>query len=91
MWIIIALFFQFPCIFFFFLSFILGPHQWHMEVPRLGVKWKLQRPACATATPHLIRICDLHHSSWQRWMPNLLREARNGICALMDLSQVRYC
>ena len=27
---------QYPFFFFFFLSF-LGPHPWHMEVPRLGV------------------------------------------------------
>ena len=33
------------------LSFVsLGPHPWYMEVPRLGVKWKLQLPAYTTAT-----------------------------------------
>ena len=26
---------------FFFLFFFLGPHLWHMEVPRLGVELKL--------------------------------------------------
>ena len=28
-------------IFFFLSSIFLGPHPWHMEVPRLGVKWEL--------------------------------------------------
>ena len=65
-------------LFFFFLSF-LGPHMQHMEVPRLGVKLQLQLPASATATGTraLSRFCDLHHSSWQCLILNLLSEARN--------------
>ena len=46
--------------FFFFLTVcFLGPHLWHMEVPRLGVELELQLPVKATATadagsrPHL--------------------------------------
>ena len=35
---------------FFYPFFFLGPHLWHMEVPRLGVKSKLHLPAYATAT-----------------------------------------
>ena len=35
--------------FFFFLSF-LGPHPWHMEVPRLRVELELRLPAYTTAT-----------------------------------------
>ena len=54
---------------FFFLVF-LGPHPWHMEVPRLGFESKLQLPATATATampdpshvynptPHLMTTTD---------------------------------
>ena len=36
----------------------LGPHVWHVEVPRLGVEWELQLPAytTATATQHPSRI-----------------------------------
>ena len=51
------------CYFFFFV--FLGPHPWHMEVPRLGVETELQLPAYATATAtlDLSLICDLHHSS----------------------------
>ena len=45
----------------------LGPHLWHMEVPRLGVELELQLPPCTTAraTPDGSCISDLHHSSWQ--------------------------
>ena len=40
----------------------------HMEVPRLGIESELQLQAYTTATVtcDLIRICNLHHSSWQR-------------------------
>ena len=34
-------------------------------------------------------VCDLHHSSQQCWILNLLSEARDGICILMDTSRVR--
>ena len=30
--------------------FFLGPHQWHMEVPRLGVELELKLPA--STAPH---------------------------------------
>ena len=45
------------CLFVCFL--LLGPHLWHMEVPRLGVKWELQLQvdATATATQDLSQIC----------------------------------
>ena len=56
-------------VFFFFLFiylfiYFLGPHPWHMEVPRLGLEFKLQLLAYATATamwdPSC--ICNPHHS-----------------------------
>ena len=35
----------------FYLFFVfVGPHPWHMEVPRLGVESELQMPAYTTAT-----------------------------------------
>ena len=39
---------------FHFYIYFLGPHPWHMEVPRLGVKLELQLPSYtrATAIPH---------------------------------------
>ena len=63
-----------------FLFVCLGPHPWHMEVPRLGVESELQLPAyaTATATPDLSCICNLHHSSSrQRRILNPLNEARD--------------
>ena len=47
---------------FYFLFFVfLGPHPWHMRVPRLGVKSELQLPAYTTltATWDPSRVCDL--------------------------------
>ena len=54
-----------PNKFFFFFFVFLGPHLWHMEVPRLGVKSELQllTYAIATAMQNLSHVCDLHHSS----------------------------
>ena len=68
-----------PFFFFSFLSFVLlGPHPQHMEVSRLGVQWELQLPAYtrATAAQDPSHVCNLHHSSWQRWILNPLRKAR---------------
>ena len=48
--------------FFFFFCF-LGPHSWHVEVPRLGVELELQPPAYITATLDPSCVCNLHHSS----------------------------
>lgn len=62
-----------------------------MEVPRLGVQSELQLPAYTTVTetqdPR--HVCDLHHSSRQRWILNLSR-ARDQIRILMDTTQVCY-
>ena len=77
-----------PALFFFFC--FLGPHPWHMEVPRLGVKPELQLLACTTVTAlwDLSHVCNLHHSSQQCLILNPLGEARNGTCLLMDASQI---
>ena len=81
-WVIVCLFFIF-----------LGPHPWHMELPRLRVKSELQLLAYTTATamPDPSHICDLHHCSWQRQILNPLRERRDRTCILMDASQIRFC
>ena len=68
--------------------YFLGPHLWHMEVPRLGVESELQLPAHTTATAilDLSHFCDLHHNSWQFWILNLLIKARDRTCVLMILN-----
>ena len=50
-----------------------------MEVLRLGVKSELQLLAYARATAmwELSHVCDLHHSSWDRWILSPLSKARN--------------
>ena len=75
-WEAVLLFFLFL---FFFVFVFLGPHLWHMEVPRLGVASELQPPAYATVTamPDPSHICDLYHSSRQRRILNPLREAKD--------------
>ena len=45
--------------------------------------------ATATATRDPSHVCDLHHSSRQRWILNPLREARDRTCSLMIPSQIR--
>ena len=61
-----------PCSFFLFFFFFvfLGLLLWHMEDSRLGAQLELQllAQATATVTPDLSCVCDLHHSSWQRWI-----------------------
>ena len=76
----------------FFKKTFLGLHLGHMEVPRLGVKSELQLPAYTTATtmPDLSCICELHHSSRQRWILNPLFEARDGTHVLTDTSPAHY-
>ena len=70
----------FVCLFVFC---FLGPYLQHTEIPRLGVESEQQLPAYATATAtpdpsHVCNhICNLHHSSWQRWIHNPLSKARD--------------
>ena len=71
----------------------LGPHSQHMEAPRLGVELELQLPAYTTATatamPDLSCVFELHHSSWQRQILNLLSEDRDQTRNLMVPSRIR--
>ena len=63
-----------------------------MEVPRLWFESELQLPAYTTAraTRDLSHICDLYHSSRQRWIFNLLSEAGDRTGILIDTSRVGY-
>ena len=75
------------------LFFFLGPHLWHMKVPRLGVESELQLPAYTTDTARQVpsSIFNLHHSSQQCWIPDTLSEARNWTCILMDTEWICFC
>ena len=81
-----------PGKFCFVVLLFLGPHPWHMEVSRLGVESQLEMSAytTATATRDLSHICELHHSSWKRWILNPLSEAKDPTCVLMDASQILF-
>ena len=57
-----------------------------MEVPRLGVKLKLQLPAIAT--PDSSYVYDLYRSSQQHQILNPLSEASDWTGILMDASRV---
>ena len=48
-----------------------------MEVPRLRAESEMQLPAytTATATKDLSDVCDLHCSSWQRWILEIKSES----------------
>ena len=73
--------------FFTFLIFgFLGPHLWHMEVPRLGVESEVQLPA--TATWDLNPVCDLYHSSQECQILNPLSKSRDQTRILMYASRV---
>ena len=78
-------------ILFYFIAF-LGPHVQHMEVPRLEVEWELQLLAYTTATamPDPSHVCNLHHSSWQRWILNPLIRAIDQTHILMDANWICY-
>ena len=72
--------------FFFFCLFRAVPSAY--AFPRLGVESELQLLAytTATATWDPNTICDLHHSSQQLWILNLLSEARDQTLILTDPS-----
>ena len=62
-----------------------------MEVPRLGVESDLLAYTTAITMQDPSCICDLHHSTWQRWIFNPLSKARDQTRMLMDTSQLHYC
>ena len=63
---------------FFFFIFFLRLHLQHMETSRLGVELELQLLVYTTAmaTQDPSHICNLHHSSRQHWILNLLSQKR---------------
>ena len=63
-----------------------------MEVPRLGVELELQLLAYTTdmAMWDPSCICDLHHSSWQHRILNLLSKAKDQTHNLVVPSRIRF-
>jgi len=55
-----------------------------MKLPGLGIESEPLAYTTATATLDVSHVCDLHHSSQQHWILNLLSEARDRTCVLMD-------
>ena len=49
-----------------FVLVFLGPHWWHVEIPRLGIKSALKLMATATATQDPNLVWKLHCSSQQQ-------------------------
>ena len=71
-------------LFFFFSP---GPHSWHTEVPRVGVKWDLCHcHSNAVSEPHLRTTPQ----STAMLDPRPLRKARDWTHILMDTSGVRF-
>ena len=78
-------------IFFFFLLFRAIPMTCGGSQARGQIRAKLPAYATATAVQDLSHVCDLYHSSWQRWILNPLSEARDRTCGFMDTSQTCFC
>ena len=74
----------------FIYFFFLGPHLWHMEVPRIAVNSELHLPAYATATAPWDPSHIMDHSSQQRQIPDPLSEARDQSCILTDTSWICF-
>ena len=73
-------------IFFFFFFCFLGLNPQDMEASRLGVELELQLPTYATATA--THDLNLHHSSPQFQIPNLLSKAWDQTRNLMVSGQI---
>ena len=54
------------------------------------VELEMQLPAYTTARPDPSHVSDLHHSSQQYQILNVLSEDRDQIHILLDTSQIRY-
>ena len=70
---------QLPVQFLFFSFVFLGPHPWHMEIPRLGVGSELQLPAYTTATTIWDSTLSATHTTAQSNAGSLTHGARPGM------------
>ena len=71
------------CIYIYFLLFRAAPAAYGHSQARDLIR------AAAASLPHS-HICNLHHSSWQRWILNPLIEVRDRARNLMVPSQIRF-
>ena len=79
------------CSFFFFSVFCLfraTPKAYGGSQTRSQIELQLPAYTTGTATPDPNHVYDLRHGSWQRWMPDPLREAGDRTPILMDTSRV---
>ena len=87
-------YFSFSFYYYYFLSFwhLLGHSRGTWRFPGQGSNRSCSCQAYATATPTQdpIHVCNLHHSSQQRWILNPLSEARDWTPNLMVISR-RVC
>ena len=77
---------RFVCLFVFLFSVALTDYGSSHSQSRgsVGAIAPAYATATATATQDPRLVCDLCHSPWQRWIPNLLSEARDQTHILMD-------
>ena len=75
----------------FYLLFRAGPSAYGDSQARGQIIATAAGLHTATATPDLSRVCNLHHSSWQRWILNPLSEARDQTRNLLVTSQIHFC
>ena len=73
--------FKLDFLFFFFFFFRAAPVAY-------GTSWA--RGQISEATRDSSHICNIHHSSWQCWIPNPLSKVRDWTQILMDNSQIRF-
>ena len=77
---------------FFFFVFRAAPAAYGGSPARGRIGATVATYTTATAMPDPSHICNLHHhSSQQRQILNLLSEAREQACILMDTSQICFC
>ena len=81
---LISLFLSFFLSFFSFLLFKATPTAYGSAQPRGPIG------ATATATKDMSRICNLHHSSQECWIPNPKSKARDQTGILMDTSGIHF-
>ena len=80
--------FQFP--FFFFFFFFLGPHPWHVEVPRLGSNWSCSHWPTPQLQQHQIQAASATYTTGHSNARSLTHWSRPGIKLTSSWVLVRY-